>query len=90
MDARVALVLSLTGNSTESSEQSSTPATDEDGVSIWLIVGAVLLAILLVMLVLALVRKCCQKKNSLEDDSLKEKLVKSSIPKVTHMDPFAV
>jgi len=65
----------------------NTPA--EEGMSTWLIIGLVALGVLVMLALLPLALKCCKKEHAQDEDSLKEKLVKGTIPKVTHMDPFA-
>jgi hypothetical protein len=54
-----------------------------------MIIGGIALCVLVLLALYPLVSKCCKKQHPEDEDSLKEKLVKGSIPKVTHMDPFA-
>lgn len=61
----------------------------EDFWGMWTIIGVIALVVLVTLALLPLALRCCKKERSLDEDSLKEKLVKGSIPKVTHMDPFA-
>lgn len=63
-------------------------STEESGHT-WMIIGGIALCVLVLLALYPLVSKCCKKQHPEDEDSLKEKLVKGSIPKVTHMDPFA-
>lgn len=68
-----------------SSEEPSTDWYD----STWMIIGGIALCVIVALALYSLISKCCKKHHPEDEDSLKEKLVKGSIPKVTHMDPFA-
>ena len=80
-------------NSTETTNSTTSESTQEPSTGwsghTWLIIGGIALCVLVLLALYPLVTKCCKKQHPEDEDSLKEKLVKVSIPKVILGDPFA-